>query len=360
MRPGEPHHIVELFSEGPPASIECWGHAPDDIYWDDHPYFPWEPGMFSELVLLVKHFTTQRWNSWNWNSCPVIERMKAVMEEVRTLSYLPFDDLTKWHNICLAVSTLAPHIQYWCLFSISLPSHADPSRSNRRCFVVHHMIWNLVLMLPKVVMYAGSTTTFGVVRFCLEDVTNYLINYFAKLAPPKIFPSPVVPLHRSGRVNVWIAPCCPSRGAIHTAKSTTQIWPLQPITSFLINAPTWLHLYEHTQVVFPVSCFLFFNFPPQLPLCPSPIIPGQPYHTQVVALVVSFFFSYFFFHFSIANPPLFLLTPSSLHLDGHSQITSSDDTPFLVHSGFWSRTFLFYTGMHLSFISIPLFVVTAK
>ena len=238
VRPSEPHHIVELFSEGPPASIECWGHAPDDIYWDDHPYFPWEPGMFSELVLLVKHFTTQRWNSWNWNSCPVIERMKAVMEEVRTLSYLPFDDLTKWHNICLAVSTLAPHIQYWCLFSVSLPSHADPSRSNRRCFVVHHMIWNLVLMLPKVVMYAGSTTTFGVVRFCLEDVTNYLINYFAKLAPPKIFPSPVVPLHRSGRVNVWIAPCCPSRGAIHTAKSTTQIWPLQPITSFLINAPT--------------------------------------------------------------------------------------------------------------------------
>ena len=50
-----------------------------------------------------------------------------------------------------------------------------------------------------------------------------------------IFPSPVVPLHRSGRVNVWISPCCPSRGAIHTAKSTTQSWPLQPIAVFLLS-----------------------------------------------------------------------------------------------------------------------------
>ena len=64
---------MELFSEGPPAAIECWGHVSDEIYWDDHPYFPMEPGMFGELVLLVTHFTTQR---LIWNSCPVIERMK--------------------------------------------------------------------------------------------------------------------------------------------------------------------------------------------------------------------------------------------------------------------------------------------
>jgi hypothetical protein len=68
-------------------------------------------------------------------------------------------------------------------------------------------------------------------------------------------------------------------------------------------------LYEHTQVVFPVSCFLFFNFPPQLPLCPSPIIPGQPYHTQVVALVVSFFFLIFFFTSQLPTPPSFSLPP---------------------------------------------------
>jgi hypothetical protein len=49
-----------------------------------------------------------------------------------------------------------------------------------------------------------------------------------------LFPSPVVPLHRSGRVNVWIAPCCPSRGAIDTAKSTTQSWP---IAVFLLSCP---------------------------------------------------------------------------------------------------------------------------
>ena len=55
-----------------------------------------------------------------------------------------------------------------------------------------------------------------------------------------LFPSPVVPLHRSGRVNVWIAPCCPSRGAIDTAKSTTQSWP---IAVFLLSCPPHpLHL----------------------------------------------------------------------------------------------------------------------